>query len=220
MGELAEGKMTAHQAKKLDVEDLKTFRDRFNIPISDADIDKVPYYRPAEDSEELRYMRARREALGGFLPVRIADAPALKAPPLESFKTQLEGTGERAISTTMALVRILTTLVRDKNIGKHVVPIVPDEARTFGMEGMFRQIGIYSSMGQLYTPVDREQLMYYREDKEGPDPAGRHQRGRRLVFLDRRGHGLRKPRRADDSVLHLLLDVWISARWRFHLGRR
>ncbi len=167
LGELAEGKMTAHQAKKLDVDDLKAFRDRFNIPISDEDIDKVPYYRPAENSEELRYMRARREALGGFLPVRIADAPALQAPPLESFKTQIEGTGEREISTTMALVRILTTLVRDKNLGKHVVPIVPDEARTFGMEGMFRQIGIYSSMGQLYTPVDREQLMYYREDKEG-----------------------------------------------------
>jgi pyruvate dehydrogenase E1 component len=167
LGEVAEGKMTAHQAKKLDVEDLKAFRDRFNIPIADGDIDKVPYYRPAEGSEELQYMRKRREELGGFLPVRISSAPSLQAPPLEAFKSQLEGSGEREISTTMALVRILTSLVRDKNIGKHIVPIVPDEARTFGMEGMFRQIGIYSSMGQLYTPVDHEQLMYYREDKGG-----------------------------------------------------
>jgi pyruvate dehydrogenase E1 component len=167
LGEIAEGRMTAHQAKKLDVDDLKAVRDRFNIPISDDEIDQVPFYRPAEDSEELHYMRSRREALGGYLPVRKADAAALQAPPLETFKTQLEGSGEREISTTMALVRMLTALVRDKNVGKHIVPIVPDEARTFGMEGMFRQIGIYSSMGQLYTPVDREQLMYYREDKEG-----------------------------------------------------
>ncbi len=167
MGEAGEGKMIAHQAKKLDVEDLKAFRDRFNIPISDADIEEVPYYRPAEDSEELQYLRDRRERLGGFLPVRKHTAPPLQAPPLETFKTQLEGTGEREISTTMALVRILTALVRDKGIGKNIVPIVPDEARTFGMEGMFRQIGIYSSVGQLYTPQDKEQLMYYREDKEG-----------------------------------------------------
>jgi len=167
MGEAGEGKMTAHQAKKLDVDDLKAFRDRFHIPISDEDIDKVPYYRPAEDSEELRYMRERRERLGGFLPVRNTQASALQVPGLEAFKTQLEGSGEREMSTTMALVRILTSLVRDKNIGKNIVPIVPDEARTFGMEGMFRQIGIYSSVGQLYTPQDKAQLMYYREDKSG-----------------------------------------------------
>jgi pyruvate dehydrogenase E1 component len=167
LGEAAEGKMTAHQAKKLDVDDLKTFRDRFNIPISDADIEKVPYYRPAEGSEELQYMRARREKLGGFLPVRKPSTQVLQVPPLDVFKNQLEGSGEREASTTMALVRILTALVRDKQLGKNIVPIVPDEARTFGMEGMFRQIGIYSSMGQLYTPQDREQLMYYREDKEG-----------------------------------------------------
>ncbi len=167
MGEAGEGKMTAHQAKKLDIDDLKAFRDRFSIPISDADIDKVPYYRPAEDSEELRYMKERRRQLGGFLPVRKAQAKPLQIPALEAFKTQLEGSGKREISTTMALVRILTTLVRDKQIGKNIVPIVPDEARTFGMEGMFRQIGIYSSVGQLYTPQDKEQLMYYREDKGG-----------------------------------------------------
>ena len=168
MGEAGEGKMTAHQAKKLDIDDLKAFRDRFDIPISDSEISEVPYYRPPDDSEEIRYLRARREALGGYLPARNPDrAKPLQVPALEAFQTQLDGSGEREISTTMALVRILTMLVRDKNIGKHVVPIVPDEARTFGMEGMFRQIGIYSSVGQLYTPQDKEQLMYYREDKKG-----------------------------------------------------
>jgi pyruvate dehydrogenase E1 component len=167
MGEAGEGKMTAHQAKKLDVDDLKTFRDRFNIPISDADIDAVPYFRPAENSEELQYLKARRGQLGGYLPARSSSAAALKVPGLEAFKIQLDGSGERAISTTMALVRILTALVRDKTIGKNIVPIVPDEARTFGMEGMFRQVAIYSSVGQLYTPQDSEQLMFYREDKQG-----------------------------------------------------
>jgi pyruvate dehydrogenase E1 component len=167
MGAAGEGKMTAHQAKKLDTEDLKKFRDRFNIPISDDDIEKVPYFRPAEDSEEIQYMKSRRQELGGYLPVRHDKAGALPVPALEVFQQQLDGSGDREISTTMALVRILTKLVRDKNIGKNIVPIVPDEARTFGMEGMFRQIGIYSSVGQLYTPQDSEQLMYYREDKEG-----------------------------------------------------
>ncbi len=167
MGEAGEGKMTAHQAKKLDNEDLRAFRDRFNIPISDDEIDELPYYRPAEDSEELQYMKAHRERLGGFLPQRTTSAEPLQVPSLEAFKNQLEGTGDREVSTTMALVRILTALVRDKNIGKNIVPIVPDEARTFGMEGMFRQIGIYSSVGQLYTPQDRGQLMYYREDQSG-----------------------------------------------------
>ncbi len=167
MGEAGEGKMTAHSAKKLDIDDLKAFRDRFNIPISDADIDKVPYFKPADDSEEIRYLKDRRARLGGYLPARISTAPPLTAPALEAFKTQLEGTGEREVSTTMVLVRILTALVRDKGLGANVVPIVPDEARTFGMEGMFRQVGIYSSVGQLYTPQDKEQLMYYREDKKG-----------------------------------------------------
>jgi pyruvate dehydrogenase E1 component len=127
----------------------------------------VPYYRPAEDSEETRYLHARRRALGGFLPQRRHAAPALPVPPLEAFASLLESTGEREISTTMALVRILGVLIKDKGIGAHVVPIVPDEARTFGMEGMFRQIGIYSSMGQLYTPQDADQLLYYREDRKG-----------------------------------------------------
>ncbi len=137
MGEAGEGKMAAHQAKKLGLEDLKALRDRFDIPISDADIDQVPYYRPAEDSEEIRYLKERRHQLGGYLPRRTTTSEKLPVPPLEAFQTQLDGSGEREISTTMALVRILTMLLRDKNIGNRLVPIVPDEARTFGMEGLF-----------------------------------------------------------------------------------
>ena len=167
LGKAGEGQMITHQQKKLDDDALRAFRDRFNIPVSDKDITELPFARPADDSEEIRYLRERRMALGGYLPVRRTAAEPLVVPPLESFETLLEGSGEREMSTTMALVRILMTLVKDKNIGKHIVPIVPDEARTFGMEGMFRQIGIYSSVGQLYTPQDAETLAYYREDKKG-----------------------------------------------------
>ena len=167
MGTAGEGQNTAHQQKKFDIEALKTFRDRFNIPVSDKDIDEVPYCKPAPDSPEIEYLQERRRALGGYLPQRRHSPKPLHVPPLELFKTQLEGTGEREASTTMALVRILTALIRDKQIGKNIVPIVPDEARTFGMEGMFRQVGIYSSKGQLYTPEDADQLMFYREDKKG-----------------------------------------------------
>jgi pyruvate dehydrogenase E1 component len=167
LGKVAEGQMVTHQAKKLDDEALRTFRDRFNIPVSDADIAEVPYARPDDASEEIRYLRERRGNLGGFLPQRRTEAPPLVAPALEVFEGLLEGSGEREMSTTMALVRILSTLAKDKNIGKHIVPIVPDEARTFGMEGMFRQVGIYSSVGQLYTPQDAETLAYYKEDKKG-----------------------------------------------------
>jgi len=167
MGRSGEGLNITHQQKKLDDAALKEFRDRFNIPVSDADIASVPYYRPAEDSEEIRYLRERRKALGGFLPQRRTAAPALQVPGLEAFASLLESSGDREFSTTMALVRILGVLLKDKAIGAHVVPIVPDEARTFGMEGMFRQVGIYSSMGQLYTPQDADQLLYYREDRKG-----------------------------------------------------
>ncbi len=167
MGEAGEGQNIAHQQKKMNIEALKEFRDRFNIPIADKDIADVPYFKPAADSPEMEYLLERRRSLGGFLPQRRLNAAPLKVPPLEMFKSQLEGTGERAASTTMAFVRILTALLRDKQIGKNIVPIVPDEARTFGMEGMFRQIGIYSSKGQLYTPQDADQLMFYREDKKG-----------------------------------------------------
>jgi pyruvate dehydrogenase E1 component len=167
LGKGGEGQMIAHQQKKLSEEDLKAFRDRFHIPVSDEDIARLPFTKPEEASEEGRYLRERRISLGGSLPVRRKEAPPLIVPPLESFSALLEGTGEREISTTMAFVRILTSLLKDKNVGKNVVPIVPDEARTFGMEGLFRQIGIYSSVGQLYTPQDAETLMSYREDKKG-----------------------------------------------------
>jgi pyruvate dehydrogenase E1 component len=167
LGTAGEGQNVAHQQKKLDIDALKEFRDRFNIPVSDHDIDDVPYCKPDPGSAEIEYLQERRQALGGYLPARRKTADRLRVPALEVFKTQLEGTGKREASTTMVFVRMLTALIRDKQIGKHIVPIVPDEARTFGMEGMFRQVGIYSSKGQLYTPQDADQLMYYREDKKG-----------------------------------------------------
>lgn len=167
LGKAGEGQNISHQQKKLDEDDLKAFRDRFHIPVSDEDIAELPFRRPPEDSEEMRYLKERRKALGGSLPSRRVSGGQLTTPPLEIFKTQLAGSGDREISTTMAMVRMLTSLMKDKDIGKHIVPIVPDEARTFGMEGMFRQFGIYSSVGQLYTPQDADQLMAYREDTKG-----------------------------------------------------
>ncbi|SDY32492.1 pyruvate dehydrogenase E1 component [Allochromatium warmingii] len=167
MGVAGEGMNITHSQKKMGESALRAFRDRFNIPISDDQIDATPFYKPASDSAESHYLHARRAQLGGFLPARRDDAPALPVPPLEAFKSLLEGSGDKELSTTMAFVRLLTLLVRDKQLGQYVVPIVPDEARTFGMEGMFRQLGIYASQGQLYEPVDSDQVMYYREDKKG-----------------------------------------------------
>ncbi|MCD8522157.1 MAG: pyruvate dehydrogenase (acetyl-transferring), homodimeric type [Saccharospirillaceae bacterium] len=167
MGAEAEGQNQAHSVKKLDIESIKAFRDRFDIPVRDEDLPHLPFYRPPADSPELTYMRKQREKLGGYLPQRTENWTALTAPDLEFFKAQTEGSGEREISTTMAFVRIMSQLVKDKIMGDRVVPIVPDEARTFGMEGLFRQLGIYSSEGQLYEPVDQGQVMYYREDKKG-----------------------------------------------------
>ncbi len=166
-GSSAEAQNATHSVKKLDIAGLKLFRDRFNVPIPDDQLESVPYYRPAEDSLELRYMRKQRQALGGHVPQRRAQSYSLSIPDLSMFAPQIQGTGDRDISTTMAFVRMLTTLCKDKEIGHRVVPIVPDEARTFGMEGMFRQLGIYSSEGQLYDPADSNQVMYYREDKKG-----------------------------------------------------
>ncbi|MEO0347655.1 MAG: pyruvate dehydrogenase (acetyl-transferring), homodimeric type [Pseudomonadota bacterium] len=162
-----EGANITHQQKKLDTEALREFRDRFNIPVSDAELEEVPYCRPEKGSVEMEYLMDRRAKLGGSLPRRRTEAPKLEVPSLAVFKNLVQGSGEREQSTTMAFVRMLTTLVKDKKIGKYIVPIVPDEARTFGMEGMFRQIGIYSSKGQLYTPQDADQLMFYKEDKKG-----------------------------------------------------
>jgi len=167
MGESGEGQMIAHQAKKMTQDALRSFRDRFQIPVADEDLAKMPFITLPEDSPEMKYLRAHREALGGYLPQRRRRSTSLQIPPLDTFKRLLEPTGAREISTTMAFVQMLGTLVRDKAIGKHVVPIVPDESRTFGMEGMFRQLGIYSSVGQLYKPQDADQLMYYRESKDG-----------------------------------------------------
>ena len=167
MGEAGEGQNITHQQKKMGEDALKAFRDRFNIPISDDRIADAPFYRPPEDSPEITYMRERRERLGGYLPQRRRKAAPQEIPDLSAFDALLEGSGEREMSTTMAFVRILTALTRDKNVGRFIVPIVPDEARTFGMEGLFRQLGIYSDKGQLYVPQDADQLMFYREARDG-----------------------------------------------------
>jgi pyruvate dehydrogenase E1 component len=167
LGKAAEGQMVAHQQKKMDAESMNSFRENLGIQLSDEDIAKFTFRKPADDSEEIRYLKAQRTALGGYLPRRDTNVPPLELPPITTYQALLDGTGEREISTTMAFVRILTALLKDKNIGKFIVPIVPDEARTFGMEGLFRQIGIYSAVGQLYTPQDSEQLMSYKEERKG-----------------------------------------------------
>jgi len=168
MGAVGEGKNIAHQQKKMPIEALRQFRDRFNIPIPDDKLADLPYYKPADDSPEMKYLKELRAQRGGSLPQRRRKTSKLEAPKLESFKALLEATAEgREISTTMAFVRMLTALVKDKGVGKNVVPIVPDESRTFGMEGLFRQLGIYSQVGQLYEPEDSDQLMFYKEDKNG-----------------------------------------------------
>ena len=167
MGDSGEGQNITHQQKKMTEGALFLFRDRFELPLSDDQVREKALVKPPEDTPEMQYLRERRAELGGTLPERRTDAPALPVPELATFKGQLDGTGEREISTTMAFVRILSALVRDKELGRHVVPIVPDESRTFGMEGMFRQLGIFSQVGQLYSPEDAEQLMFYREDKAG-----------------------------------------------------
>ena len=168
MGAYGEAANTAHQQKKLDIDGLKYFRDRFSVPISDEQLEKdIPFYRPDKDSDLMKYMNARREALGGYLPVRQDKAEPLPIPELSTFKMLLDGTGDREMSTTMAFVRIISILLRDKTLGPRVVPIIPDEARTFGMEGLFRQVGIYDPAGQLYEPMDADQLMWYKESANG-----------------------------------------------------
>jgi pyruvate dehydrogenase E1 component len=163
-----EGLYISHNQKKMEVESLKKFRDRWAMPVDDKDIEKLPFYKTDEKSIEIHYLKEQRKKLGGYLPARrTKSSQLLTTPNLEAFKPVLEGTGEREISTTMAFVRILNILLKDKTIGKHIVPIFPDEARTFGMEGMFRQYGIYAVSGQLYTPVDRSQVSYYKEAKDG-----------------------------------------------------
>jgi pyruvate dehydrogenase E1 component len=169
MGKAGEAKNTVHQTKLLDDEDIRYIRDRFNIPIPDSELEKLPYYKPADDTPEMKYLHERRQALGGYLPTRREKADeSFTIPALETFKAVTDPTAEgREISTTQAYVRFLTQLLRDKALGPRVVPILVDEARTFGMEGLFRQIGIYNPKGQLYTPVDRDQVMYYKEQENG-----------------------------------------------------
>ena len=167
LGEAGEGRNISHNQKKLNEEELREFRSRFGIPISDDDVANAPFYKPADDSPELQYLRERREALGGYLPARSQTKIALKTPTLKGYDEFLGGSKGKPMSTTMAFVRLLSKLLRDKNIGKRIVPIVPDESRTFGMEGLFRQCGIYAHSGQLYEPVDSEQLLYYKEAKDG-----------------------------------------------------
>jgi len=170
MGAAGESLNPTHQTKKLDDETVRLFRDRFKIPVTDAQLadGKVPFYHPGEDSEEVQYLKARRAALGGYLPQRRRKSDeSFETPKLETFERLLKSSGEREISTTMAFVQTLNIALRDKQVGPRIVPIVADEARTFGMEGMFRQIGIYAPFGQKYKPVDADQLMYYREDQSG-----------------------------------------------------
>ncbi len=169
MGKAGEGKNNVHQTKKLTDEDIKYMRDRFNIPVPDSELANVPFYKPADDTPEMQYLHERRKALGGYLPHRRTKAEeTFTVPSLDIFKSVMEPTAEgREISTTQAYVRFLTQLLRDQALGPRVVPILVDEARTFGMEGLFRQIGIYNPAGQNYTPVDKDQVMYYKEDKAG-----------------------------------------------------
>ncbi len=167
LGEAGEGRNVTHQQKKLNEQELREFRSRFGIPISDKDLAEAPFYRPAEDSEEIKYLQERRQELGGYVPRRTVSAPVLEPPKESIFKEFYEGTGEREMATTMAMVHLLSKLLSDKEIGKQVVPIVPDEARTFGMESLFRKVGIYSRLGQTYEPVDKETLLYYKEAKAG-----------------------------------------------------
>ncbi len=168
MGSAGEGQNITHNKKKMSSEEIKEFRDRFNLPISDEELKNVPFYKPPKDSEEIKYLHSRRQKLGGYLPVRkVNSLPLRKLPTLDDLSSLLQDTGDRKISTTMAIVRILSLLLKDKEIGKMIVPITPDESRTFGMEGLFRQYGIYSSNGQLYTPEDAEQLMFYKESQSG-----------------------------------------------------
>lgn len=168
MGEAGESLNITHQQKKMDVEQLKAYRRRFQLPLSDEQVERLEFYKPPEDSEEITYLKERRKALGGTMLQRREQSDVkLAIPPLDAFQAFLQESGERTFSTTMAFVRLLNILMKDKQLGQHIVPIVPDECRTFGMEGMFRQFGIYSPLGQLYEPVDAEQVMYYREDKKG-----------------------------------------------------
>ena len=167
LGEVGEGRNVTHQQKKLNEDELKAFRSRFGIPISDDEVAKAPFYKPAEDSEEMRYLHERREALGGYVPTRPLGSPKLETPRLADYMGFIEKSAGREVSTTTGAVTLMASLLKDKHVGKYIVPIVPDESRTFGMDPLFKQCGIYAHAGQLYEPVDSDQLLYYREAKDG-----------------------------------------------------
>ena len=220
MGESGEAQNITHQQKKMSGVSIRSFRDRFHIPVPDDQLEEVPYVTFPEGSPELDYMRARRMELGGYLPARRPKAGALVTPELSAFERFLKSTEDREISTTMAFVQILQLLLRDKNLGRHIVPIVPDESRTFGMEGMFRQLGIWNQQGQLYTPQDSDQLMFYKESKDGQIlQEGINEAGGMCDWIAA-ATSLLDARRADDPVLHLLLDVRLPARRGPRVGGR
>jgi pyruvate dehydrogenase E1 component len=219
LGEAGEGRNISHQQKKMNEKELREFRQRFDIPISDDVIADMPFYRPPENSPEIKYMFERRKALGSFLPARHVAAPKLDVPKLEFFKEFFKGSGTSEVSTTMAFVRLLTVLLRHKGIGKSIVPIIPDEARTFGMDSLFREIGIYSCKGQLYEPVDKKSLLYYHEAKDGQIlEEGITEAGSMSSFIAA-GTSLRHARGRDGAVLHVLLDVRSATYRRSGLAR-
>ena len=220
MGSAGEGQMIAHQAKKLGHEALKSFRDRFKIPVSDTDLDTVPFLRFPEGSKEMNYLRERRAALGGYLPARRRKSESLVVPPLSSFRRAPESDrgGPRDLDHDGLCPDSDRAPARQESRAPHVVPIVPDESRTFGMEGLFRQVGIFSQVGQLYRPAGRRSAHVLPRGSERPDPSGGHQRAGRDGLVHRRGHLLFDLQRADDPLLHLLFDVRLPARRRSRLG--
>ena len=218
MGDAGEARNIAHQQKKISTEAIIRVRDRYGLPIADDKIGEAPFYKPPADAPEMKYLQERISAMGGGVPSRKNAAPAIVAPPLSMFDALLGDTGKREISTTMAFVRILGSLVRDKTIGPRIVPIVPDESRTFGMEGMFRQLGIYSQQGQKYRPEDADQMMYYREDKKGQIlQEGICEAGAMSSWIAA-GNGIQQLRLGDDAVFYLLFHVWFSTHRRFSVG--
>ena len=218
MGKTGESVNTTHQQKKLDEQDLLYYRDRFNVPLTDKQVKNIEYYKPSENSEEMKYLKEKRLKLGGFIPERSSFAKQIKAPPKDIFDPFMKSTGEKEMSTTMALVRMMTALLRDKNVAPRLVPIIPDEARTFGMEGFFQKIGIYAHEGQKYEPVDSEQLSSYREDKSGQVlEEGINESGAMSSWIAA-GTCLHKSRYRNDSCLYFLFNVWFSKSWGSCLG--
>ena len=223
LGAHFEGRNATHQMKKLALEDLKEFRDAIRIPISDDQLEEnpylPPYYHPGPEAPEIRYMLDRRRALGGFVPERRTKSKVLTLPGRDTYKALKKGSGNQEVATTMATVRTFKELLRDKEIGPRIVPIIPDEARTFGMDSWFPSLKIYNRNGQLYTAVDAELMLAYKESEigqilhEGINEAGLD------GVVHRGGHVLRHPQRADDPDLHLLFDVRVPAHRRRACGR-